>query len=144
MKMPDIEIVMEDPRPEDCAAIVKALVDYNDKHKGTIEDKPDFAILVRHPDTKDVLGGLYGVDGYGWAFIKYLVVPEQYRGTGLGSRLIQQAETIAKSRGYIGIWLDTFEFQAKPFYEKLGYTVFGELEGGPNAVPRFFLKKRFI
>nr|WP_223215835.1 GNAT family N-acetyltransferase [Rhizobium herbae] len=81
--------------------------------------------------------------GYGWAFVKYLAIPDEYRGQGLGSRLIQEAETLARARGYIGVWLDTFEFQARPFYEKLGYQVFGELEGGPNAIPRYFLKKRF-
>lgn len=56
---------------------------------------------------------------------------------------MQEAERIARDRGYVGIWLDTFEFQAKPFYEKLGYTVFGALEGLPGAIPRYFLKKEF-
>jgi hypothetical protein len=54
-----------------------------------------------------------------------------------------EAETIARTRGYIGVWLDTFEFQAKPFYERLGYEVFGQLEGAQGAIARYFLKKRF-
>jgi hypothetical protein len=54
-----------------------------------------------------------------------------------------EAETIARERGYIGVWLDTFEFQARPFYEKLGYEIFGQLESGPGAIARYFLKKRF-
>jgi GNAT superfamily N-acetyltransferase len=83
------------------------------------------------------------VDGYGWAFVRYLAVPEKYRGLGLGRRLMDEAEKIARARSYIGMWLDTFEFQARPFYEKLGFELFGELEGGPGAVPRYFLKKRF-
>ena len=37
--------------------------------------------------------------------------------------VIEEAESIARQRGYIGLWLDTFEFQARPFYEKLGFTV---------------------
>lgn len=41
------------------------------------------------------------------------------------------------------MWLDTFEFQARPFYEKQGFTLFGALEGGNGATPRYFLKKRF-
>lgn len=142
MTKPEIEIVAENPAPEDCAAISRVLGQFNES-KGPADDKPDFAILVRDHETGKVSGGLYGVDGFGWAFIKYLVVPEKYRGMGLGSRLITEAEGIAKARGYIGIWLDTFEFQARPFYEKMGYELFGELEGGPNAVPRYFMKKRF-
>ncbi|OBZ92682.1 acetyltransferase [Pararhizobium polonicum] len=142
MKTPLIDIISENPAPEHRAAIVTALDEYNKANKGPIEDKADFAILIRDPDTHKVVGGLYGVDGYGWAFVKYLVIPDRYRGQGLGSRLIAEAETIARARGYLGVWLDTFEFQARPFYEKLGYEVFGELEGGPNAIPRYFLKKR--
>ncbi|MDX3925686.1 MAG: GNAT family N-acetyltransferase [Shinella sp.] len=138
-----IEIIAENPEPDQCAAIVATLDSYNEAHKGAVEDKPDFAVLVREPDTQEIVGGLYGVDGYGWAFVKYLAIPDRYRGQGLGSRLMLEAENIARARGYLGVWLDTFEFQARPFYEKLGYEVFGELEGGPNAVPRYFLKKRF-
>ena len=47
------------------------------------------------------------------------------------------------STGSIGIWLDTFSFQARPFYERLGYTVFGTHRGSSrSAVSRFFLQKR--
>ena len=143
MSLPIIDIVTENPTEQDCAAIIAPLRQFNRANRGMIEDRPDFAVLVRDPDTREVLGGLYGTDSYGWAFVKYLVVPEQFRGQKLGSHLIEEAEKIARDRGYIGIWLDTFEFQAKPFYEKMGYTVFGELEGAPNAIGRYFLKKKF-
>lgn len=143
MKRPIIEIIPENASQKDVAPILAVLDQHAALHIGAIEEKPDFAILLRDPDTQAVTGGLYGMDGFGWAFVKYLAVPDEYRGQGLGSRLLAEAEAIARARGYIGVWLDTFEFQARPFYEKLGYTVFGELEGAPNAIPRYFLKKRF-
>jgi len=143
MKRPIIDIIPENASQQDAATIVAVLEQHAALHIGAIEEKPDFAILLRDPDTQAVVGGLYGMDGFGWAFVKYLAVPDEYRGQGLGSRLLAEAEAIARTRGYIGVWLDTFEFQARPFYEKLGYTVFGELEGAPNAIPRYFLKKRF-
>ncbi|WEZ84282.1 GNAT family N-acetyltransferase [Rhizobium sp. 32-5/1] len=143
MKPPIIDVILENASPEDGTAIVSVLQKHAAGHIGPTMDKTDFAVLLRDPDTLEVMGGLYGMDGFGWAFVKYLAIPDQYRGQGLGSRLIHEAETIARARGYIGVWLDTFEFQAKPFYEKLGYEVFGALEGGPNAIPRYFLKKRF-
>jgi GNAT superfamily N-acetyltransferase len=143
MKRPIIEIIPENVSQQDAAPILAVLEKHAALHIGAIEEKPDFAILLRDPDTQAVTGGLYGMDGFGWAFVKYLAVPDEYRGQGLGSRLLAEAEAIARARGYIGVWLDTFEFQARPFYEKLGYTVFGELEGAPNAIPRYFLKKRF-
>ncbi|HEX8807408.1 MAG TPA: hypothetical protein VF760_00260 [Xanthobacteraceae bacterium] len=39
------------------------------------------------------------------------------------------------------MWTDTYAFQAKSFYEKLGFTVFGRLDGPAPIFPRFFLKK---
>ncbi|WP_426125288.1 GNAT family N-acetyltransferase [Pararhizobium sp. PWRC1-1] len=143
MKRPIIDIIPENASQQDAATILAVLDQHAALHIGAIEEQPDFAILLRDPDTQAVVGGLYGMDGFGWAFVKYLAVPDEYRGQGLGSRLLAEAEAIARARGYIGVWLDTFEFQARPFYEKLGYTVFGELEGAPNAIPRYFLKKRF-
>jgi hypothetical protein len=61
-------------------------------------------------------------------------------------------ETPGPSVEYIGgrndllraiLWLDTFSFQARPFYEKLGYEVFGQLEDYPRGHSRYFLQKRF-
>lgn len=143
MKRPVIEVISENASEQDIAPIIAVLDQHAALHMGEVEEKPDFAILARDPDTQAVVGGLYGMDSSGWAFVKYLAVVDEYRGQGLGSRLLAEAEAIARARGYVGVWLDTFEFQAKPFYEKLGYTVFGELEGAPNVIPQYFLKKRF-
>lgn len=87
-------------------------------------------------------GGLWGRIGYGWLFVELLAVPEAARGMGLGRQLMQQAETIAREAGCTGIWLDTYEFQARGFYEKLGYTLFGTLDDHPIGQRRFFLQKR--
>jgi GNAT superfamily N-acetyltransferase len=54
-----------------------------------------------------------------------------------------RAETWSRERGLAGMWLDTFAFQARPFYEKLGFSVFGEIENHPRGSSRFFLQKRF-
>jgi hypothetical protein len=47
-----------------------------------------------------------------------------------------------KARGCIGAHLDTFTFQARPFYERHGYAVFGQLDNYPGGHSRFFLSKR--
>lgn len=142
MLTPILDIIPDDPSAEDIGAIVAALTVYNKANSGMV-DQPGFAVIIRNPETGAAVGGLYAVDGYGWAFVRYLAVPEEYRGLGLGRRLMYEAEKIARARGYIGMWLDTFEFQARPFYEKLDFELFGALEGGPGAVPRYFLKKLF-
>lgn len=114
MSTPILDFMPGDPNPDDLRAIVAALDVYNNAHSG-MPDKTGFAIIIRNPETQDAVGGLYALDSYGWAFVRYLAIPEQYRGLGLGRRLMEEAEKIAKARGYIGIWLDTFEFQARPF-----------------------------
>jgi ribosomal protein S18 acetylase RimI-like enzyme len=65
------------------------------------------------------------------------------RGQGLGTKLLAQAEAVAREHKCVGIYLDTFSFQARGFYEKHGYGLFGTLENYPDDEKRFFLSKRF-
>jgi len=87
------------------------------------------------------LGGLWGYTSYGWLYVQLLAVDEAVRGQGAGRELLLRAEAEACSRGCHGAWLDTHEFQARGFYERLGYEVFGELTDYPPGFARFFLRK---
>lgn len=80
---------------------------------------------------------------YCWnvAYIDTLWVNEKYRGTGLGTKLLAEVEKTAKDKGSYLIHIDTFDFQAKEFYEKQGYEVFGTLEDCPKGHCRYYLKK---
>lgn len=80
---------------------------------------------------------------YCWnvAYIDTLWVDENYRGNGLGSKLLAKIEMIAKEKDCYLIHLDTFDFQAKEFYENKGYEVFGTLEDCPKGHCRYYLKK---
>jgi len=57
--------------------------------------------------------------------------------------LMGQAEGRARERGCHSTWLDTFSFQARGFYEKLGYEEFGRLDYPPGHY-RHFMRKRLI
>ena len=46
------------------------------------------------------------------------------------------------ARGCRYAHLDTFSYQARPFYDRLGYRLFGELENYPPGHSRFFLRKQ--
>lgn len=61
---------------------------------------------------------------------------------GVGTELMTRAEAEAASRGCHSAWLDTFEFQARGFHERLGYRCFGELSDYPPGFSRYFMKKR--
>lgn len=119
--------------------IIEPLLRYNEQQAGPGQGRQ----LVVHlsDDDGEVVGGLWGSTGYGWLFIQLLVVPESARGDGVGTTLMQTAEREARERGCHGAWLDTFEFQARPFYERLGYVCFGELPDYPSGFSRFFMRK---
>jgi GNAT superfamily N-acetyltransferase len=90
----------------------------------------------------ETIGGLWASSFYDWLFVELLFIPEELRRHQLGSRMMKQDEQIAVARGCTGIWVDTFEFQAKGFYEQLGYSVFGTIEDYPRGTSRFFFRKR--
>ncbi len=136
-----IEPVPDHPDPDDLALIVGWL-DADNARKSGRQDQGDFAVLVRDPLSDDVIGGLWGVDDYGWASITYLYLPTTLRGQRIGERLMNEAEAIARRRGMVGILVGTFDFQARGFYEKCGFEIFGTLESVGTAPGQFFLKKR--
>ncbi len=61
----------------------------------------------------------------------HLWVAEAARGAGHGTRLMEDAEAYAHSRGAVGVTLETYSFQARPFYERLRYEVLSTLDGYP-------------
>jgi GNAT superfamily N-acetyltransferase len=120
-------------------AVLDSLIAFNDTNAGPSGYRPvAFAI---EDERGSVIGGLSGAIAYGWLFVELLFVPESLRGRGIGTQLIQRAEAEASARGCHSVWLDTFEFQARGFYERLGYACFGELKNYP-AGPRYFMSKR--
>src|SRR5262245_1721398 len=118
--------------------ILEALVAYNDQKTG--ESDYQQIVLAVHDERGNAVGGLSGRTEYGWLFVELLFVPASLRGQGVGTELMRRAEAEAVARGCHSSWLDTFEFQARRFYERLGYTCFGELPHYPTG-PRFFMSK---
>lgn len=133
--------IPDDPSAEDREAVVSPLANFNAQSGYPVDSKP-IAVLLKDGSGATV-GGLWGKTTYGWLFVEFLVVPENLRGRNLGAALMTSAENVAKERGCIGSWLTTFTFQARSFYEKLGYSVFGKIENSPADNERIFLKKRF-
>jgi GNAT superfamily N-acetyltransferase len=120
-------------------AVLDSLVAFNDTKAGDSGYRP-IAIAIEDAHGH-AIGGLSGSTVYGWLFVELLFVPESLRGQGVGTELMRRAEAEAVARGCHSVWLDTFQFQARGFYERLGYTCFGELKNYP-AGSRFFMSKR--
>ncbi|MGB9379434.1 GNAT family N-acetyltransferase [Candidatus Binatus sp.] len=89
----------------------------------------------------EILGGALG-DTWGlWLHVSDLWVDPALRGKGYATKLMNAIEQLAIQRGCTNSYLDTFSFQARPLYEKLGYKVFGTLENHPKGHSHYFLKK---
>ena len=95
-------------------------------------------------DDGEILGGLLGAIWAKRLYIGTLALQEPFRGNGLGSELMRRAEQYAIERGCTDSWLSTFSFQARPFYERLGYRIFGTLENYPQGHALFFMTKRLV
>jgi GNAT superfamily N-acetyltransferase len=121
--------------------ILKAIDVYNDAKMGRSGDYLPLAIPIREFPSGLVAGGMWGYTWAQWLFVELLVLPEAMRGKGIGTAIMKLAEREAARRGCVGVWLDTHSFQARPFYEKLGYAVFGVLEDFPPGHTRYYLRK---
>ena len=130
------------PGPQHRQAISGPLERFNDvRIGGDPLPEGNLALGLRDADGQTI-GGLWGHSYYRWLYLDLLVVPDRLRGQGLGTKLLGLAEAEAQARGCVGVWLDTFSFQAPAFYPRHGYAAFGEINGYPGPHRRFFFSKR--
>jgi GNAT superfamily N-acetyltransferase len=122
----------------DEATVIAGLLAFNERWLGPLNEE-QVRFVAR--DDQGVVGGLIGHIRWRWLYVAKLWVDERGRGRGIGTKLLTAAEDLARSRGCNGASLDTFEYQARPFYEKLGYNVFGTLHGYPPGYRQFYLRK---
>jgi GNAT superfamily N-acetyltransferase len=135
------ELTIEtNPRPEDCQYVEDQINQHNLARTQRL-DFGELAIFVRDGNG-EIVAGLKSFTWAGWLEVELLWVHEDRRGMGLGTRLLTTAEQEARRRGCQRVWLDSYSFQAPEFYKKLGYEVFGMLEGFPEGHNRYFLTKR--
>jgi GNAT superfamily N-acetyltransferase len=133
--------VEDDPHPVDVATVGRQLDAFNRRHAG--EDHHRLLAVFCRDETGEIVAGLTGGTCWGWLVVDLLWVREDLRGRGIGGRLLATAEQEAIRRGCTGAFLDTLDFQAPAFYQKRGYSVFGELPGLPPGHVRYYLAKRF-
>ena len=139
---PDI-VETHSPHAAERDAILQRLIDFNDRRGGPTNLK-QFTLILRDPKTAEIVGGLTSFSFYDWLYIDVLVIPEASRGQGLGTEMMTRVEKEARLQGCTGIWLNTFSFQARGFYEKLGFECFGHIDDHPRGMQRFFMRKRLV
>ena len=134
--------ITDNPDPNDIQVIENGLTAFNLLHAPP-ENYQRLLVTLR-ADDGTLHGGIIGNTWWGWLRIDELWVDEAVRGQDWGTHLMEAAEAEAIRRGCHHVFLDTMSFQALPFYLKLGYTTFGQLDDLPLGHSRYFLQKRLI
>ena len=139
--MPDVfQITLEtSPQPAEEQVVLDGLRAFNVAVIGDPGIRP-VAVFARD-EAGRVLGGLLGEIKWRWLYVDKLWLPDTLRRSGAGSKLMRLAESHAWAEGCLGVHLSTFEYQALPFYQKLGYELVGTLNGFPPGYKQFYLRK---
>lgn len=137
-----LEILLVDGDDETVAQAVDAMLDEAAAVLGHPFEGKKVQLSARDAEG-NLVGGLIGAHLQRWFFIKLLAVSPEARGGGIGAKLLARAEHMAREEGLVGIYLDTFEFQAPRFYQRQRYREIGRLPKLGNAPQRIWFAKEF-
>jgi GNAT superfamily N-acetyltransferase len=136
----DYKINVEpEPDAAEIAMVADKLAAYNaSKANG---EMPNYLFITIRGADECIVGGVVGATYLGWLQVHVVWVADELRGLGYGTKLMQEAESEAIRRNCPHVFLETFDFQALPFYEKLGYVIFSKLPDFPPGGARYALTK---
>lgn len=118
------------------------LVEFNRSQVSFTQDKNIVLnYVIKNKHDKIMAGVLSYLYCWKILHVDILFVAEQYRHQGLGRQLLSKVEEEAKILGATLVHLDTFDFQAKDFYIKMDYQIFGVLDDCPPDHKRYYLRK---
>ncbi len=132
--------VHDDEMPVEAAAVVAGLEAANEQ-VAALRDVRPLSVFVRDPGGL-VIGGAVGRTWGDCCELRYLWVEARQRGNGIGTRLLRALEARATERNCRLVYLETFSFQARPFYEGLGYQVALEITGFAAGVSKCIMTRR--
>lgn len=118
---------------------------YNDiaEHAQLKKNQPpieSFGFFV-HDDFQKVTAGCNGAMYYGCLYIDSLWVDESLRHKNIGTKLMEAAETFGKERGCLFSTVNTMDWEALGFYQKLDYIIEYQRTGYFNNSTLYFLRK---
>lgn len=129
-----------DPDPEDLKTLSMGLLSHH-ASQGHPRTWKKFCIFLKDKNNK-AHAGIIVTFTWNGMHIDSLWVDESLRGNNYGTELMKMVEKEAMKRGCTIVYTDTFSWQAPDFYEKLGYTLYGKLEGFPEGNSLSYYYKR--
>ena len=134
-----MHIRLENTESQKSQIIGDLIRSYNRSKRETAESEP--LNLYVEDEHGQLLAGLVAETFGNWLEIEYLFVKEELRGQGIGSQLLQQAESEAKKRNCRFAFVNTYQFQAPAFYQKYGYKEVFTLKDYPYTGQRHYYQK---
>ncbi len=129
------------PSEEDSKVVRNGIVSFNMKKLNA--DNKSFSIFLKDEEGR-VQGGIMTWLDNESLYIDILWIDEKWRGKDYGTQLMQAAEAEARKQGCIYSTVDTFDFQAEPFYLKNGYERMGEIKNYIRSHSRIFMRKKIV
>lgn len=134
-----MHIRLENTESQKAQEIGDLIRSYNRSKREAAESEP--LNLYVEDDSGQVMAGLVAETFGNWLEIEYLFVKEDLRGQGIGSQLLQQAESEAKKKNCRFAFVNTYQFQAPSFYQKHGYKEVFTLKDYPYTGQRHYYQK---
>lgn len=134
-----MQVRLENTESQKAQEIGDLIRSYNRSKREPVESKP--LNMYIEDDNGQLLAGLVAETFGNWLEIEYLFVTENLRGQGIGSQLLQQAESEAKKRNCCFAFVNTYQFQAPAFYQKHGYKEVFTLKDYPYTGQRHYYQK---
>ena len=127
------------PSAEDIDFLYQGIYEEAKKKKGMRPNVP-FGFFLKD-EKGHTVGGLNGFCYYGCLYMDQLYIEEQYRGQGWGTKLVQAAEDFGHAQNCKIFHVTTMDWEARGFYEKLGYKLMISFVGYENNAVMHFLRK---
>ncbi|MFX0063293.1 MAG: GNAT family N-acetyltransferase [Candidatus Hermodarchaeota archaeon] len=110
------------------------------KQIGNVELGKSIRIFIKNKENKTSGGIIANIFG-NYVYVALLWVEESIRNKGYGTKLLNMIEKEARKLGCKYAHTDTYSFEARPFYEKNGYKLFGTLGDYVEGHSKHFLRK---
>ena len=134
-----MQVILENTESQKAQEIGDLIRFYNRSKREKAESEP--LNLYVEDDKGELMAGLVAETFGNWLEIEYLFVKEEFRGQGIGSQLLQQAESEAKKKNCRYAFVNTYQFQAPTFYQKQGYEEVFTLTDYPYTGQRHYYQK---
>jgi len=136
-----MQIEVESPGDEAHARLGERLMAFNIRERPRATWQKDAFTVILKDGSGKLRGGARGIVRMGALDLQTLWLDEELRGEGSGARIVRAVEDEGRRRGARAVLLYTYDFQARGFYERLGYSCFGSFDF-PDGVTKFYMGRR--